>query len=84
VFDVTFNVNDKRKLFEESKNSGYFSAVFLKLWSAVGIGRKSIAKIVSNIEQMKNTPIHVLLKLPFLVDLKQKVCELVLFITSCT
>jgi hypothetical protein len=51
VFDVTFNVNDKRKLFEESKNSGYFSAVFLKLWSAVGIGRKSIAKLYQTLNK---------------------------------
>jgi hypothetical protein len=51
--------------------------------SAGTFGRKSIAKIVSDTEQMK-IPVHpylCLLKLPLLVDLQQKV--LVLSITSC-
>jgi hypothetical protein len=50
--------------------------VFLKLWSAAvrqvvggvpqaALKRKSITKIVSNIEGMKNTPIHVCAKTTF-------------------
>jgi hypothetical protein len=36
-----------------------------QLWSAGGFGRKSIAKIVSDIEGMKNKPIHVCAKTAF-------------------
>jgi hypothetical protein len=45
--------------------------------SAGCFGRKRIAKIISDTEQMKNTQ-----KLPLLVDLQQKVGVLVLSITS--
>jgi hypothetical protein len=34
-------------------------------WSAGGFRRKSIAKIISNIEQMKNAPIAVCAKTAF-------------------
>jgi hypothetical protein len=44
---------------------------------------KSIAKIVSDTERMKNTPIHVCTKLPLLVDHQQEVGELVLSVTTC-
>jgi hypothetical protein len=46
--------------------------MFLKLWSAAvrqvvcgTLGRKSIAKIVSDTERMKYTPIHVWAKTAF-------------------
>jgi hypothetical protein len=49
-----------------------------------GFGRKGIAKFVSGTKRMKNTPIQVSAKTALLVDLQQKVCELVLSITSCS
>jgi hypothetical protein len=53
--------------------------------SAGGFGGKSIAKIVSETERMKNTPIHTsVLKLPLLADLQQKVGESVLATSSLT
>jgi hypothetical protein len=52
--------------------------------SAGAFGRKSTAKIVSSTVQIKiHTTYISLLKLPLLIDLAQKVCELVLPITSC-
>jgi hypothetical protein len=51
--------------------------------SAGGFGRKNVAKIVSETERMKNTPIHVCAKTAFLDDLQQKVSELVPFTISC-
>jgi hypothetical protein len=47
------------------------------------LGRKGIAKIVSDTERMKNTPLHVCAKTALLVDLQHKVGELVLSTTSC-
>jgi hypothetical protein len=52
--------------------------------SAGGFVRKSITKIVSDSERMRNTPIYVCAKLPFLVDIQQNVGELVLSIISCS
>jgi hypothetical protein len=43
--------------------------------------KKNIAKMVSDSERMKSTPIHVCTKTAFLVDLQEKVSELVLSIT---
>jgi hypothetical protein len=72
--------------------------------SAGGFRRKSIVKLVSDTERMKNTPTHIyiciyiyiyiyiythththisVLKLPLLVDVQQKVGELVISVTSC-
>jgi hypothetical protein len=44
---------------------------------------KTISKIVSGTEWMRNHTCMSVLKLPLLVDLQQKVGELVLYITSC-
>jgi hypothetical protein len=57
--------------------------VFLKLWSAVGFGRRSIIKIVSVTERLKYTPINVCAKTALLIDLQQKAGELVISIISC-
>jgi hypothetical protein len=52
-------------------------------WLADGFGRNSIAKIVSDTEQMKKMhPYMSVLKLPLLVELEQKVGKLVLYKTS--
>jgi hypothetical protein len=51
--------------------------------SAGGLGRKSIAKIISDTERMKNTPLHVCAKIALLVDLQQKVGEIVISTISC-
>jgi hypothetical protein len=51
--------------------------------SADSFVRKGIAKIVSDTERIKTTPIHVCAEAEFLVDLQQKIGELVLSITSC-
>jgi hypothetical protein len=68
---------------------GCNSTVFLKVWSAAvlqvvrgGFKRTKIAKIVSDTERVKNTPYISLLRLSFLVDLQQKVGELVLSTSS--
>jgi hypothetical protein len=52
-------------------------------WTASGFGREIIAKIVSDIERMKNTTIMSVLKLPSLVYLQKKVRRLVISIASC-
>jgi hypothetical protein len=50
--------------------------------SPSGFGGKRIVKIVSDTERKRNTPTHVCAKLPLLVDLQQKVGELVPSINS--
>jgi hypothetical protein len=67
----------------------HFRLVFLKLrFTTVrqvvhgGFRRKSIGKIVSYSERMKNTPTR-LPNLPLLAHVQQKVGELVLPTTSC-
>jgi hypothetical protein len=47
-------------------------------------GSHTIAKIVSDTEQMKNTPVHVCAKTAFVGHLQHKVGELVLSVTSCS
>jgi hypothetical protein len=59
---------------EHNMKPTQYKAVFLKLWSAAGFGRKIVAKNVSDTERMKNTPMSAM-KLPLLVDLQQKVGE---------
>jgi hypothetical protein len=44
---------------EHNMKPTQYKAVFLKLWSAAGFGRKIVEKNVSDTERMKNTPIHV-------------------------
>jgi hypothetical protein len=51
-------------------------------WSAEVSGRK-IARVILDTERIKIHLSMLLLKLSFLVDLRQKVGELVLSITSC-
>jgi hypothetical protein len=61
--------------------------VFLKLWPkdhcwSGAVSEEKIANIIFDTKRMKNTPTHVCDKLPLLADLRQKVGELVLPITS--
>jgi hypothetical protein len=74
-----------------------FNAVFIKLWSAENQWSAADGLVVCGgpqavleerfcksfiIEEMKNTPYTSVLKLPLLVDLQQKVGELILSLTS--
>jgi len=44
---------------------------------------KALQKLYQTLNELKNTPYMSVLKLPLLVDLQQKVGELVISITSC-
>jgi hypothetical protein len=62
--------------------SALYSSVFQTVVHG-GFRRKITAKIVSDTEGMEDNPYMPVLKLILMVDLQQKVGELVLSITSC-
>jgi hypothetical protein len=57
--------------------------MFFKLWSAAVSEEKAFQKLYQDTERMKNSAVLLCAKIVILVDLRQKVGELVLSIISC-